>query len=85
VFDHRFTLPAYLEAVALRLIVLGVATPAFSSERQAQEELDGMIARLQTIHDKIIANIVSIKRPALRKSFFMMWNQVLVSQAGRRQ
>jgi hypothetical protein len=70
VFDHRFTLPAYLEAVALRLIVLGVATPAFSSERQAQEELDGMIARLQTIHDKIMANIVSIKRPAPQEVVF---------------
>lgn len=60
VFDYRMTLPAYLALITIRLIVLGVTKPAFLKEKWATDELDVMIGRLQAVHDKIGAAIVSL-------------------------
>jgi hypothetical protein len=59
VFDYRFTLPAYLELITIRLMVLGATTPDFLKEKWATGEIDGILARLEAAHDKIVAHIVS--------------------------
>jgi hypothetical protein len=58
VFEYRYTLPAFLEAITLRLIVLGATMPL--SEPQVQDELGAIVKRLVWVHDKIGAAIVSL-------------------------
>ena len=58
VFDYRFTLPAYLEAIDLRLTALGATTPL--SEPWVQDQLRQMADRLEWAHGNIVAAIVSL-------------------------
>jgi hypothetical protein len=63
VFDYRLTLPAYMEAIVIRLIVMlaleGKFTPAHRSETA---EIAG---RLEGYYNTIRAAIVKIRQPAL--------------------
>jgi hypothetical protein len=63
VFDYRLTLPAYLEAIVIRLIVMlaleGKFTPAH------QREIAEIANQLESYYDTIRAGIVKIREPTM--------------------
>jgi hypothetical protein len=66
VFDYRLTLPAYLEAIAIRLTILTVLVPNFRKSDQA-ELRDNMANRLENLYAMIRDGIVPIRKPTVQE------------------
>ncbi len=63
VFDYRFALPAYIEAVLNRIIVLSAADSSYRD--QAKSEVKQYADSLVAIHDKIMAGFTYLRLPTL--------------------
>jgi hypothetical protein len=61
VFEYRLTLPAYLEAIAIRLIVLLALDGEIKATRQS--EIASIVTQLEEYYNKIRAGIVTIRPP----------------------
>jgi len=63
VFDYRLTLPAYLEATTIRLIVFLRLVPDFRNLDGTKKELIEIANRLENVYTKIRGGIVSLATP----------------------
>jgi hypothetical protein len=61
VFDYRYSLPVYLDAVSIFLAVLGGLDPHFPGDQTA--ELQGVAGVLQEKHDQIKSGITLLSPP----------------------
>ncbi|WP_437303854.1 hypothetical protein [Sorangium sp. So ce388] len=61
VFDYRFILPAYLEAINLRIVILGLSRIEYRSQSGS---LNPLADKLLSIHDKILEAIVPLRPPS---------------------
>jgi hypothetical protein len=63
VFDYRLTLPAYLEAIVIRLVILSALVPNFRQSRRFLPELRKMAERLEGFYITIRDGIIEIPSP----------------------
>jgi hypothetical protein len=66
VFDYRLTLPAYLEAIAIRITILTVLVPNFRESDRA-ELRDNMANRLEDLYERIRDGIVPLRKPTVQE------------------
>jgi hypothetical protein len=72
VFDYRLTLPAYVEAIVIRLIVILALDGKLTANRQS--EIATIAGQLETYYNMIRAAIVTIRPPALADTESLMLN-----------
>jgi hypothetical protein len=70
VFDYRITLPALMEAVAMRLAILPAVRPNFITDAGSKQELIDSAAALIEKRNIIVAGFVNAPIPTLENFFF---------------
>jgi hypothetical protein len=66
VFEYRLTLPAFLEAIAIRLTILTALIPNFRLSQQA-ELRDNMANPLESLYVRIRDGIVPLRNPTVQE------------------
>lgn len=67
-FDWQLALPAYLDAISIRLMVLRALEPDFPNA--FRDELSSMAKRLGEVHDTIVAGMTLLRVPTLRDTVY---------------
>lgn len=68
VFEYRYTLAAYLEAISIRMLVLLAMVPQFKEDAEHRQQIGRIAARLEDVHNTIRNGIVEIRAPTFEET-----------------